>query len=289
MSNENDFLKDWAGSSDTTGTDMGAELTTTDVGGEEGLEAGLVADDATGAQVDNGEGGDADTTSETTADDNHDEGKPVPYAALKSERAKRQAEAERAKRAEERQKQLESELEALRNPQPRQAQPADAVETVSAEAPDFWTDPVKFVEHQTNQRIAEAVRQVQMENHFRQIEDRQRAQHADYDEVSRVAHEAATRDPELARRILTAQDPGAELYAVGKQIKDYQELTSDPEGYRKKIEAEVLAKLAAEQADDGAQQPQATTRRTVDLSTRRNAKADSAAAPPDPFKQLFPE
>lgn len=286
MGDNNDFLSDWA---NTGSTDAGVEENheTADGGGEDGLEAGLV--DEEGTQVDNGEGGDADATSETTADDDHDENGQVPYAAMKAERAKRQAERERAEKAEARQKELESQIEALRNPAPRPAQPAETTGDESAQPPDFWTDPQGYVEHMTNQRIAQAVQQVQMQNHFRQIEDRQRAQHADFDEVSQLAHQAASRDPELARRILTAQDPGAELYAVGKQIKDFQEITSNPEAYRERMRQELLAELGGEQGSDNAQTEATPKRRTVDLSTRRNAKADTAAAPPDPFKALFPE
>jgi len=287
MGNEGDFLSDWAGSG--AGAETGADLDAGDTGGEEGLDSGPVSTESSD-QVDNGNSGDADAPSETTADDNHDEGNPVPYAAMKSERAKRQAERERADKAEQRQRELESQIEALRNPNPRQAQPADTAETVRAEAPDFWADPMKYVEHVTNQRIAQAVEQVQTQNHFRQIEDRQRAQHADFDEVSQLAQQAASRDPKLAQRILTAADPGAELYSVGKQIKDFQDITSNPEAFRQKMREEILAELGqGGEGNEQPEQPQQTQRRTVDLSTRRNAKADSSAAPPDPFKALFPE
>ncbi len=287
MGNDSDFLNDWVSAGTTDAGDEGGSETT-DGGGEEGLEADLVGegDDTT---VDNGADGNDSEADATTADDDHNENGQVPYAALKAERAKRQAERERAEKAEASRKELESQIEALRNPVARPAQTAETTHEESAQPPDFWANPQAYIEHMTNQRVAQAVEQVQMQNHFRQIEDRQRAAHTDFDEVSQLAHQAASRDPELARRILTAQDPGAELYAVGKQIKDYQEMTSNPEGFRARIEQEILAKLAGEQGDD--EQPEAATpkRRTVDLSTRRNAKADSAAAPPDPFKALFPE
>ena len=285
-----DFLTDWAAGDNGTTTENGAELTTADVGGEDGLEAGLV--DTTNAdQVDNGDGGETtEAESGTTTDTDHEEGNPVPYAALKSERAKRQAAYERAELAEKRQKDLQAEIDALRNPsQPRTAQPAETMATVSADAPDFWTDPTKYVEHFTNQRIEQAIREVQTQQHFRQIEDRQRAQHADFDEVSLMARDAAMRDPKLAQRILTAADPGAELYTVGKQIKDYQDLTQNPEAYREKVRQEILAEMGGADGQDDSQVATPTTRRTVDLSTRRNAKSDSSAAPPDPFKVLFPE
>lgn len=288
--NGDDFLNDWASSDNGSTTETNTEIETGNPGGEDGLEAGRVADAGEGGQVDNGDGGNAEAESGTTTDTDHDEGNPVPYAAMKAERLKRQAESERAKVAEARQKDLETQLEALRNPTSRPTeQPPVTTATESAEAPDFWADPVGFVNHQTEQRVNAAVREVQMQSHFRQIEDRQRAVHADFDEVSKLAHQAATRDPQLAQRIMTAADPGAELYAVGKQIKDYQDITANPDAYRERIRQEILAEVGGEEGNESTQAAPTTTRRTVDLSTRRNAKSDNTAAPPDPFNQLFPE
>lgn len=285
--NGDDFLSDWASSDNGGSTDTGSEATDQV---DEGFDSGEVDTGSDEGQVDKGDSGDAGTPSGTTPDPEHDEGKPVPYAAMKAERLKRQVESKRAEAAEARQRDLESQLDALRNPTTRPtAQPAATADTASAEAPDFWTDPTKYVEHFTEQRVQAAVREVQMQSHFRQIEDRQRAQHADFDEVSVLAHQAATRDPQLAQRIMTAADPGAELYAVGKQIRDYQEITANPDAYRERIRQEILAEAEGEQSDEGTQATKPAGRRTVDLSTRRNAKSDSSAAPPDPFAQLFPE
>lgn len=286
MGNDSDFLSDWASTSGTEAND--SDDTSSESGGDF-LEQGD-GDEGEASKVDNGADGNDGEADATTADDDHDENGQVPYAAMKAERAKRQAERERAERAEARQRELQAEIEALRNPVARPAQPAVATSDESAQPPDFWVDPQAYVEQQLSQRVAAAVQEVQLQSHFRTLEDRQRAQHADFNEVSTLAHQAASRDPELARRILMAEDPGAELYAVGKQIKDYQLLTSDPDAFRAKMREEILAELGGESGDDTATpDPAPRTRRTVDLSTRRNAKAESSAAPPDPFNALFPE
>ena len=247
MADEKDFLNDWA-ADDNSGADDGS--VDTGNGTDTDLDNGASGGDGS-ATVDNGATGNGGNDPAATAGDNPDEGHDVPYAAMKAERAKRQAERERAEKSEARQRELESQIEALRNPtSARAAQPADSSATATAEVPDFWVNPTAYVEHYTNQRIQEAVREVEAQTRFRQIEDRQRAQHADFDEVSVLAQQAAMRDPKLAQRILTAADPGAELYSVGKQIKDYQELTTNPDAYREKVRQEILAEQAEQDGEN---------------------------------------
>lgn len=285
MSNgTDDFLTDWAAGS-STADDAG---TTVDDGGN--AEDTSTSTDDTGttdaSTVDNGDGSDAADPSAPTADEDPNEGKNVPYAAMRAERQARKAERERAEAAEKRAKELEAQIDALRNPAPATAQPAQAPATETATPPDFWSDPQGFIAAQ----IASAGRDLAQQTHFRAIEDRQRALHDDFDAVSGFALEAAKRDPALANRILTATDPGAELYAVGKQIKDFQDYNNDPASFEQRMREKILAELSAQSDDDSTTTaPAQKPRRTVDLSTRRNAAGTSTAAPPDPLKELFPE
>lgn len=83
----------------------------------------------------------------------------------------------------------------------------------------------------------------------RQFQDRSeraaRKRHEDFDSVVNEFVTAAKNNPNLWKQFAEDDDPGEYAYQIGKQLKDFQGVSSIAD-YEAKIEARVRAKIAAE-------------------------------------------
>lgn len=166
----------------------------------------------------------------------------VPVKALEDERRKRQ-EAEKAR------KELEAriaELERLAAPQPQQATPQQDQQKQQQPqnpqaAPDPWSDPEGYAAYQR-----ELQEQMLFETRVTLGQDMMRLNNPDYDEVEAVFAEEAQQNPYLIEQLRRAHNPAKYAYEQGKRLKLMREIGTDPDAYRKRIEEELRAKLAAE-------------------------------------------
>lgn len=152
----------------------------------------------------------------------------VPFAAVKDERARRQAaEAELAK--------VKAEIEASRK----------AAEVPKADpAPEplgFYDDPEGFIARQVEQ--AQRALKAQMVD---ASEMRMRESKPDYAEAEAAFMEVAKANPALARQAMDSPDAARFIYDHGKRLHASAAMNTDPEAYRAKVEAEVRAKIEAE-------------------------------------------
>ena len=78
-----------------------------------------------------------------------------------------------------------------------------------------------------------------------------RERHADFDEIVGIAVEKAQANPMLHRQIVTSPNPAKMAYEIGRKMKFLNEIGDDPESYRSRLEAEILAKHGIQPAADG--------------------------------------
>lgn len=172
--------------------------------------------------------------------------KEVPLPALLDERDKRKA-------AEARAKDLEKRLEEKK------------------ESPNFWDDPEKAVADVRESLEAEFDKKL-TEKMFRFSIKTASHRHNDYQEAFDAFKQAAEDNPALANMAADSDDPGDEIYRIGKNFLQLEQSGGDIEAMREKIRAEerdkILAELKAKE-DKLSSVPQAIT------------DTQSAAAPRD--------
>lgn len=195
----------------------------------------------------------------------------VPLAALMAERDKRKEASRKAEELEKRIKELE---------QQTQAAPAPA--------PDFYQNPERYV-----QEVVGTVEKRATDRLYAALEEAERERHDDFDEVMQAVTARAQENPALVQQILSAKNPAAHAYKLGKKALELDQLQADPDSYRAKVEAEVRAKIAKEQELAGLKQQQADALAASippDLSSER-----SAVSSPRPrhrstvIDQMFPK
>lgn len=174
----------------------------------------------------------------------------VPLAALKAEREKRQQ--REAKLAE-----YERELAQLRQP----AQPQ----------PDFYEQPQQYI-----QTIIQQERQQMSQALMGALEEQARVVFNDYDEVIADVTEAAQGNPMIVQQVMASANPALAAYKLGKQLRELKNM-QDPQAYRQRIEAEVRAQIAKEQADKESARANAAQAIPPDLSAARASKGDEVA------------
>lgn len=177
----------------------------------------------------------------------------VPYAAMKAEREKRQR--------------LEAELAKLREEQER--------------APDFYEAPEKHLEHVLNRVRAESQQRL-----YAALEEQARELYPDYDEVFSEVEAYVQANPGSEREIFASANPALAAYKFGKQLAERKEL-EDPEAYKAKLKAEILAELQAEQAK-AKEEARRKAAETIppDLATTRSAHAGEPAVE-SVFDEIF--
>lgn len=171
----------------------------------------------------------------------------IPRKAVEDERRKRQ-ELERKV----------AEFEA-RLAQPKQEQ---------APPPDWDIDPRTAAE-QFQFQIQEQLYRTRVE----MASELMRERHADFDEIVTIAVEKAQANPMLHRQIVTSPNPAKMAYEIGRKMKFLNEIGDDPESYRSRLEAEILAKHGIQPAADGG------TLQATDAPAKPAAKALSAPVP----------
>lgn len=179
----------------------------------------------------------------------------VPRQAVIDERRKRQD-------LERRVAELQEQVQRFNQPQPPEAKQPE---------PDWWQDPQTAAQHLQSQ----VQNQMQARLYQQAVytsEKILRQQHQDYDEVANLFAEAAKQDQRLLQQVLEHPFPAEFAYKAGRQIKLMQEIGEDPDSYRSKLEAEILAKhgLAPGQApapQTQQRQPQAPVPRSLARDT----------------------
>ena len=156
----------------------------------------------------------------------------VPLAALDEERMKR--------------REMQAEVEALR----MQVQQLAAPKTEEQPLPDFWEDPERHQQTVLDRRLNPLQQQMQ-----ERMEAMSRSLHVSVAGEDKVAEaEAALRDfiltnraagLEVGQRIRSAPDPYGQLLRWHGEQRVRTEIGSDPEAYREKLKAEILAEMQA--------------------------------------------
>ena len=166
-------------------------------------------------------------------------GRFVPLTELRSERTKRQAEAqahEETKRElaamRERFEAFERQQQQLLRQQPQQPQP---------EPPSWDLDPATAAAQMQQQFVADMYR-----TRVALGERLMRKEHADFDDVSKVFATEAQRNPALLQAVLSHPDPAGFAYTEGQKLKLTMEVGSDPDGFRERIRKEEREKVLAE-------------------------------------------
>lgn len=174
-------------------------------------------------QVEEGEGAQPQPDAETTAANSTE--KHVPLAALEAERKGRQDWKEKAIRLEEEAKQLRERMQAQPTQQPAEQRQMDPMQQIREE----------------------------MLNHrFNTSEMLARQRHADLDDVMVHFREAAQKNPALGLQLLNEADPYGFAYREGKKAKAFKDIGEDPDAYRARLEAEILAQLQQTQPEASA-------------------------------------
>lgn len=153
-------------------------------------------------------------------DDAPPPGKWIPLKAHEDERKKRQ---ELERRLAEYERQIQ---------QPKQQPPPP---------PDWIADPEGAAERMRLE-LAEQHYRFRVDTGFELLRER----YADLDEVTDFFASVARQDPRLAAQVRDHPNPVKFAYDMGRKIKAMQEIGSDPDAYRKRLEDEVRAKVLAE-------------------------------------------
>jgi len=111
--------------------------------------------------------------------------------------------------------------------------------------PPFWDDPDKSIQARLDQMRHE-LQSDYLNRYYNALESAARARHTDYDEVRDVFVEKAKDNPALAAQLNNHPDPAEFAYQQGKLLRELSTVNNDIDAYRKRIEDEVRAKLAAE-------------------------------------------
>ncbi len=148
-----------------------------------------------------------------------EDGPTVPRKALEDERKKRQE-------YERRVAEMERQFQTQRQPQQQQMEP-----------PDPFVDPEGAFRYQqavfAQQRYADRVAT---------CDEIYREKFEDYDATVNLAIERLGQDPQFAAQLFNHPLPGKYAYEIGRKLKWQDEIGNDPEAYRSRLEAEILAK-----------------------------------------------
>lgn len=195
-----------------------------------------------------------------------DTGKHVPLEALEAERKGRQDWKEKATRAETEAQMLREQLQRFQQQQPS-GQPG------GEQQPDPMQRQVQRMENVVLNASERAARR----DHGTETVDKAWA---------RVQQEFQ-QNPALYQQIVGAADPWDQVVQQGKRLLAMDEIGSDPVAYRKKVEEEVKAQLAAAPATPQSNTP-AAPRLPESLAGARSAGARGTVyTGPVPFENLF--
>lgn len=195
----------------------GGSTAATDQSGHSELAASVEADPGKGEPKANDkprdEAGKFVRAEEAASPAAEDDPPHVPVAALKAERAKRQ--------------QLEREIEELR---------AKAPVPEPAKIPNPAEDPEGY--HR-------AIQDVAFNERCNMSEMMAREKHPDMDEKFAIFQEAAKADPTLGARLRTQPHPWEWVYQQAVKMEAMKEIGDDPQAFRERLKAEIMAELGA--------------------------------------------
>jgi len=167
--------------------------------------------------------------SETTEDE------PWTKKAVLDERRKRQELEQRLK-----------DLESKKEPEP---------------APDWWADPEKAAQHQSQQIEARLYQQkVELSQDF------MRSQHEDYDDMEARFMEMAQENPALRTELQKSANPARFAYETARKAAEYEAI-KDVDSYKAKMEAEVRKDVEAK------------LRKEIEAEQEKKAKKEAAIDP----------
>lgn len=175
-----------------------------------------------------------DSTPESKASETTEE-EPWTKKAVLDERRKRQELEQRLK-----------DLESKKEPEP---------------APDWWADPEKAAQHQSQQIEARLYQQ--------KVEigqDLMRSQHDDYDDMEARFMEMAQENPALRTELQKSANPARFAYETAKKAAEYDAI-KDVDSYRAKLEAEVRKDVEAK------------LRKELEAEQEKKAKKEAAIDP----------
>ena len=169
------------------------------------------------------------SASETTEDE------PWTKKAVLDERRKRQELEQRLK-----------DLESKKEPEP---------------APDWWADPEKAAQHQSQQIEARLYQQkVELSQDF------MRSQHEDYDDMEARFMEMAQENPALRTELQKSANPARFAYETARKAAEYDAM-KDVDSYKAKLEADVRKDVEAK------------LRKEIEAEQEKKAKKEAAIDP----------
>jgi len=129
------------------------------------------------------------------------------------------------------------------------------------QAPDWWADPEKAAQHQSQQIEARLYQQkVELSQDF------MRSQHEDYDDMEARFMEMAQENPTLRTELQKSANPARFAYETAKKAAEYDAI-KDVDSYKAKLEAEVRKDVEAK------------LRKELEAEQEKKAKKEAAIDP----------
>ena len=122
------------------------------------------------------------------------------------------------------------------------------------EPPPFWDNPEQAIDSRI-ERVRSELQQDYLNRYYNALESAARTRHPDYDDVRDVFVQHAQQNPALAAQMNSHPDPAEFAYQQGKLLRELSTVGNDIDAYRKRIEAEIRAKLEAEMRQSRPQVP----------------------------------
>lgn len=211
------------------------------------------------------ETGDTQETAQEEPPSSEAEPGHIPIAALKDERAKRQALEERFRQSEERLQQYDAYFAQQRQGAEQQEEP----------------DPIEFITQQVMAKFAPQAELQALVTRTNVAEEFARQKWPDYDEKVELFKEAAKANPFLIQEMKGASNPAEYAYNVSQKIHEARTYgTAAPT--REQIEAELREKILAE---SGIARPQAPT--SLVNTQSRGSRGGPAWAGPSSMEDIL--
>lgn len=129
------------------------------------------------------------------------------------------------------------------------------------QAPDWWADPEKAAQHQSQQIEARLYQQkVELSQDF------MRSQHEDYDDMEARFMEMAQENPTLRTELQKSANPARFAYETARKAAEYDAM-KDVDSYKAKLEADVRKDVEAK------------LRKEIEAEQEKKAKKEAAIDP----------
>lgn len=212
-----------------------------------------------------GTGATEETQAEVTPTSETQEQGHIPIAALKDERAKRQALEDQSRQLQERLQQYEAFFAQQQGGQQHQEDP----------------DPIEFINQQVMARMMPQIEMQMLTMKVEQTEAFARQKWQDYDEKVELFKEAAAANPYLVEELKRSPNPAEYAYNAAQKMHEARTYgTATPT--REQVEAEIREKIMAE---IGMQKPQAPT--SLVNTQSRGSRGGPAWAGPASMDQIL--